>query len=152
MKPSLAALILASTALMACSPATGEQAEGAAAPETAEAAAAPTDTAVATAPAGEPAFAAVYPDAALSAPVIRADGETGPGGMATFTTPAAPDAVIGFYRQRAEAAGLVSTSAMSQGEARGYKAAAREGGASVEVIAAPDGDATAVQLTWSAGR
>ncbi|MNO07877.1 hypothetical protein D3C81_2302640 [compost metagenome] len=71
----------------------------------------------------------------------------------TFTTDAAPDAVVAFYRQRAEAAGLAPVMAMNQGEARAYGAAARkENGATLQVVAAPgEGGLTSVQLTWSAG-
>ena len=66
---------------------------------------------------------------------------------------AAPDAVVAFYRQRAEAAGLAPVMAMNQGEARAYGAAARTAnGATMQVVASPgEGGLTSVQLTWSAG-
>lgn len=101
-----------------------------------------------------PVFAVLYPDADVSAPATLADGADGPGGLVSFTTDAAPDAVVGFYKQRAETAGLTSISAMSQGEARAYAAASPDGGgASVQVVAAPAEDGTtSVQLSWSAGR
>ncbi len=101
-----------------------------------------------------PVFAVLYPDADVSAPATLADGADGPGGLVSFTTDAAPDAVVDFYKQRAEAAGLTSISAMNQGEARAYAAASPDGaGASVQVVAAPAEDGTtSVQLSWSAGR
>ena len=102
---------------------------------------------------GAPAFAALYPGAQADGPATVASGPTGPGGLITFTTDAAPDAVVAFYRQRAEASGLAPVMAMNQGEARAYGAAARqENGASLQVVAAPgEGGLTSVQLTWSAG-
>ncbi len=121
----------------------------AAAPVTAEAAA-PADPASID---GAPAFAALYPGAQTDGPATIATGPTGPGGLITFTTDAAPDAVIAFYRQRAEAAGLAPVMAMNQGEARAYGAAARKGdGATLQVVASPgEGGLTSVQLTWSGG-
>ncbi|MDP2733330.1 MAG: hypothetical protein Q8O63_09530, partial [Hoeflea sp.] len=44
-------------------------------------------------------------------PVTTARGPDGPGGILSFTTEATPDAVVDFYRQRAEAAGLASVMA-----------------------------------------
>ena len=102
---------------------------------------------------GAPAFAALYPGAQADGPAAVANGPTGPGGLITFTTDAVPDAVVAFYKQRAEAAGLSPVMAMNQGEARAYGAAARkENGATLQVVAAPgEGGLTSVQLTWSAG-
>lgn len=102
---------------------------------------------------GAPVFAALYPGAQADAPATVASGPTGPGGLVTFTTDAAPEAVVAFYRQRAEAAGLSPVMAMNQGEARAYGAAARKAdGASLQVVASPGEDGlTSVQLTWSAG-
>ena len=107
----------------------------------------------ATAIHGAPVFAALYPGAEADAPATVASGPTGPGGLITFSTDATPDAVVAFYRQRAEAAGLSPIMAMNQGEARAYGAAARKAdGASLQVVASPDDDGrTSVQLTWSAG-
>ncbi|MNX38940.1 hypothetical protein D3C86_692840 [compost metagenome] len=102
---------------------------------------------------GAPAFAALYPGAQADGPATVATGPTGPGGLITFTTEAAPEAVVAFYRQRAEAAGLAPVMAMNQGEARAYGAAARkDNGATLQVVASPgEGGLTSVQLTWSAG-
>lgn len=102
---------------------------------------------------GAPDFAALYPGATTDAPATTATGPSGPGGMITFTTDAAPDAVVAFYRQRAESAGLSPVMAMNQGEARAYSAAGQTpNGPSVQVVASPgEGGVTSVQLTWSAG-
>lgn len=102
---------------------------------------------------GAPAFAVLYPGATADGPATLASGVAGPGGLITFTTDAAPDAVVAFYRQRAEAAGLAPVMAMNQGEARAYGAAARQdNGPSLQVVASPGEDGvTSVQLTWSAG-
>ncbi|CAM3071114.1 Uncharacterised protein [Brevundimonas diminuta] len=115
--------------------------------------AAATPAAPATAIKGAPAFAALYPGAQTDAAPVTASGPDGPGGIVTFTTDATPDAVIDFYRQRAEKAGLFPIMAMNQGEARAYGASARtEKGASLQVVAAPDEDGlTSVQLSWSDG-
>ena len=168
MKRSVAAVAVALTVgLTGCnerSEAAPEIESPAAMPETAPAEAAPVAVA---APAGEavaasadaapidgaPVFAALYPGAQADAPATVASGPTGPGGLITFTTEAAPEAVIAFYRQRAEAAGLAPVMAMNQGEARAYGAAARkENGATLQVVASPgEGGLTSVQLTWSVG-
>ncbi|MGH7021010.1 MAG: hypothetical protein ACREEY_14075 [Brevundimonas sp.] len=165
MKRSVAAVAVALTVgLIGCderSEAAPEIASSAATPEAppvethaaAPAAEAPA-TAVSAAPIdGAPIFAALYPGAQADAPATVASGPTGPGGLITFTTDAAPDAVIAFYRERAEAAGLAPVMAMNQGEARAYGAAARKtDGATLQVVASPgEGGVTSVQLTWSAG-
>lgn len=102
---------------------------------------------------GAPAFAVVYPGAQADGAPIAANGPSGPGGLITFSTDADPEAVVEFYRQRAEQAGLASIMAMNQGEARAYGAAASgDNGASLQVVASPGEDGlTSVQLSWSAG-
>lgn len=122
-------------------------------PATAEPAAPAASAAGPLAAPGAPAFAALYPGATMDAPAITASGASGPGGIATYTTDADPDAVIAFHRDRAEAAGLSSAMAMNQGEARAYGAASPESGASLQVVAsATEEGPTSVQLSWSAGR
>ena len=119
-----------------------------------------TTTPVATGPAtpaanGAPSFAVVYPGGELDAPATLAQSPTGPGGILTFTTTAAPDAVVDFYKQRAEAAGLQAINAMNQGEARAYSAGDGVDGRGqlLSVVASPlEGGPTSVQLSWSAGR
>lgn len=102
---------------------------------------------------GAPAFAALYPGAQADGAPVRASSAAGPGGLITFTTDATPDAVVAFYRQRAEAAGLAPIMAMNQGDARAYGAAGRgDKGASLQVVASPgENGLTSVQLSWSAG-
>lgn len=165
MKRSVATVVLAlSVGLAACddrsqaAPEVESPSVPAAEParEAAPAAAPPvaaTPAAPATAIKGAPAFAALYPGAQTDAAPVTASGPDGPGGIVTFTTDATPDAVIDFYRQRAEKAGLFPIMAMNQGEARAYGASARtENGASLQVVAAPDEDGlTSVQLSWSDG-
>ena len=164
MKRTLAASALMATLAMAgCSqPSAGE----APAPETVAAAdaaapvaAAPTGTVAMAAPAtpaapGAPTFAVVYPGGDLDGPATVARGPDGPGGILSFTTDATPDAVVDFYRQRAEAAGLASVMAMNTGDARAYGAAAGDGsGKLLRVVATPvEGGSTSVQLDWTTGR
>ena len=101
-----------------------------------------------------PAFAAIYPGGEIEGQPTLAGGPSGPGGLVTFTTEATPDDVVKFYRERAEAAGLAPVMSMNQGDARAYGAAQAATDASVQVVASPaeDGDATSVQLSWSAGQ
>ena len=165
MKRILAVLALTCAALLpaACGPnaeppAAAEGPAAAAPAETAPMAAAATAEPAASAAGplaapGAPAFAALYPGATMDAPAITASGASGPGGIATYTTDADPDAVIAFHRARAEASGLSSAMAMNQGEARAYGAASPGTGASLQVVASATEDGpTSVQLSWSAGR
>lgn len=161
MKRIVAAIALACAAVLtaACNPdaETPAAAETPAPVETAEApvtAAAPAAPAVAGEPAapGAPAFAALYPGAVLDAPAVVASGAAGPGGLATYTTEADPDAVIAFHRANAEAAGLSSANVMEQGEARAYGATSVDGGKNLQVVAsATEAGPTSVQISWSAG-
>lgn len=100
-----------------------------------------------------PAFAVLYPGATIEGPAVTASGPAGPGGMVTYTTEADPDAVIAFHRTRAEAAGLATSMAMNQGDARAYGAAKPAVGAVLQVVASPtEAGETSVQLSWSAGQ
>lgn len=143
-------LVVAATALSACEPKVGAAPESAK-PEGGRPAVLAPATPVAP---GAPAFAALYPGSTPTAAPTVADGPSGPGGMAAFTTPDGADKVVAFYKTRAEASGLSSVSAMDQGEARAYAAADADGGsASLQVVAQPDGEGkTTVQLMWSAGQ
>lgn len=163
MKRTLAATALvAAMAMAGCSPPAEEAAPAAAEAETAADAVAPTAAAPAESPVaaaapaapGAPAFAVVYPGGTAQGPVTVARGPDGPGGILSFTTEATPDAVVAFYRQRAEAAGLASVMAMNTGEARAYGAAAGDGsGKLLHVVATPvEGGQTSVQLDWTNGR
>ncbi len=160
MKRSVATVVLAlSVGLAACddrsqaAPEVESSSVPAAEPAREAAPAAAPPAAPATAIKGAPAFAALYPGAQTDAAPVTASGPDGPGGIVTFTTDATPDAVIDFYRQRAEKAGPFPIMAMNQGEARAYGASARtEKGASLQVVAAPGEDGlTSVQLSWSDG-
>ena len=114
----------------------------------------PAPAAPAPAPAradGAPPFAAVYPGARLQGPAVTSENETERGGMVTFTTPDHPEAVIAWYRDRAEAAGLASAMTMTQGETQVFGARADGAGAHVQVVATPVDGETSVQLTWSSG-
>ena len=118
-------------------------------------AAAPVSAPVSGPPAapGAPAFAALYPGATLEAPALTASSSAGPGGIATYTTDADPDAVIAFHRASAEAAGLASSMEMNQGEARAYAATKAETSANLQVVASATNEGhTSVQLSWSAGK
>lgn len=98
---------------------------------------------------GAPSFAVLYPGGSVEGEPVIATGAAGPGGLVTYLTDAAPEAVIAFHRQKAEAAGLASVMAMNQGEARAY-GAAREGD-NLQVVASPTPEGrTSVQLSWSA--
>jgi hypothetical protein len=164
MKRTLAATALMATMVLAgCGQAADEAppaTEAVAAADAAVPAAAPpagsTAASSSAAPAapGAPAFAVVYPGGETSGPATVARGPDGPGGILSFTTEATPDAVIDFYRQRAETAGLASVMAMNTGDARAYGAAAEDGsGKLLRVVATPVEDGpTNVQLDWTAGR
>lgn len=100
-----------------------------------------------------PAFANLPAGAELDAPALTAAGPAGPGGMATYTTSEKPDDVIVFHKTHAEAAGLSSSMAMNQGEARAYGATNPTTGANLQVVAsALETGATSVHISWSAGR
>ena len=163
MKRTLAtAALMAAMAMAGCSQAPADEAPAAAEAFAASdaaapaAAAAPAESSVVATPAapGAPAFAVVYPGGTAQGPVTVARGPDGPGGILSFTTEATPDAVVAFYRKRAEAAGLASVMAMNTGEARAYGAAAEDGsGKLLHVVATPVEDGpTSVQLDWTNGR
>lgn len=175
MKPSLAAVVaLLTVTVGACDPngktadASGGEAPGAssspapgagtptvssATPTAGGAPAASTPAGGAVTVGGAPAFAAVYPGGAIEAPPTVAGGPAGPGGIVTFTSEAKPEAIISFYKQRAEAAGLASVMSMNQGDSQAYGAAEVTNGATLQVVAtALEGAPTSVQVTWSAGQ
>ncbi len=117
--------------------------------------AAPAGAAVLPAAESAPAFAVLYPGAELKGPATVAQGPAGPGGIVQFTTDAEPEAVIAFYRQRAEAAGLKQINSMNRGDAQAYSAGdgANGRGQLMQVIATRiEGGPTDVQLDWTTGR
>lgn len=167
MKRSFAATaVVAAVVLAGCgdrepapeTPAAGEVAAEVGAPAAGPGAATPTPAGTTTAqPAapGAPAFAVIYPGAELKAPATVAQGPAGPGGIVQFTTDADPEAVIAFYRQRAEAAGLKPINSMNRGDAQAYSAGdgASGRGKLLQVIATRIEDGpTDVQLDWTNGR
>lgn len=163
MKRTLAATaLLGAMALAGCgqqqadeAPAAADAAVESAAPAAiAPAAQPPAAAAAVPAASGAPAFAVIYPGGVIKAPAMVAQGPAGPGGIVEFTTEATPEAVIAFYRQRAEAAGLKPINTMSRGNSAGY--AAGDGvdgrGQLLSVVATRvEGEATSVQLDWTAG-
>lgn len=169
MKRSLAATaIVAATVLAGCSerePAKEAATAGDVAAEVSAPAAETVAGTTATPPAGAagalpaadgaPAFAVIYPGAELKGPATVAQGPAGPGGIVQFTTDADPEAVIAFYRQRAEAAGLKQINSMNRGDAQAYSAGdgANGRGQLMQVIATRiEGGPTDVQLDWTTGR
>ena len=104
---------------------------------------------------GAPAFAVIYPGGVPEGPATTAQGPDGPGGIVQFTTDATPEAVIAFYREQAEAAGLKSINTMNRGASAGYSAGDGAGGRGqlLSVIATRvEGEPTSVQLDWTTGR
>lgn len=160
---SVAALMAVGLVLVACggdaepeAPAAVEAAAQVDAPAVSDTPAAPSTTAAAVPAAPDaPDYAVLYPEALPVGPATVARGPSGPGGIATFTTPATPDAVVAFYRQRAETAGLTTIASMNQGGASAYSAGdgAAGTGKLLSVVATPGEDGpTNVQLSWTAGR
>lgn len=107
------------------------------------------EAAPAAAPAApsRPAFATPYPGATIAQNATAQSSASAADGAITFTTDASPEAVVEYYRSKAEGAGLAPVMGMSQGETRAY--GAQGGGASVSVVASPEAEKTSVQLTWS---
>ena len=169
MKRSLAATaLIGAMALTGCgqgepateAPAASDAAAEVAGPAAAPSARAPAVTAgegpaAAPAAAGAPSFAVLYPGGVATGPATVAQGPDGPGGIVQFTTDATPEAVIAFYRERAEAAGLKSINTMNSGASAGYSAGdgAAGRGQLLRVIATRvEDEPTSVQLDWTAGR
>ena len=168
MKRSLAAAVMGAMVLAGCgerepadvSAAAEDAAVEAIAPAAeapAEARLAPPAGAATALPAAEgaPAFAVIYPGGTPGGPATVAQGPEGPGGIVAFTTDATPAAVVAFYRERAEAAGLKSINTMNRGDSMGYAAGdGVEGrGQLMSVVATRvEGEPTSVQLSWTAGR
>lgn len=163
------AALLAVLTLQACDRASGDAAKappaeaGAAAPSPdpvprTTTAAGPSRAPAKTTPAadGAPAYAVIPSGAVSDGPATQVVDATGAGGLLTYSTDMAPDAVIEFHRGQAEGAGLVTMATMTQGGTRSYAASdPRRPDKMVQVVASPvPGDAdrpqTSVQLTWTA--
>ena len=121
------------------------------------AAPAPESPAPAAVPAagGAPAGAGNDPGGGPDGPAPTAPGAGRATGIVQFTTDATPEAVIAFYREQAEAAGLKSINTMNRGASAGYSAGDGAGGRGqlLSVIATRvEGEPTSVQLDWTTGR
>lgn len=97
-----------------------------------------------------PAYAPIYPGAAVATSVVGESG-VGPGGFVTYKTEAPPKQVIAFYRDRMKAAGKPVTMDQDMGGDVHMLTAGDtgEGKAGMQVIASPSGKGSEVQLTWS---
>lgn len=152
--------------LAACQPAPAQEtARAEASAEAAEDAAATADAMVADAaaasePSGHaiapsaPDYAVYMPGSELSGEPTLASGADGSGGMVEFANPAAPEDVIAFYRQKAEAAGLLTVATMSRDGTLSYTASdgMADQGKLLNVVASPTDSGTSVHLDWSGGR
>lgn len=132
-------------------PAEGQTDAEAAAGPAAAVARMPTTGPATPAASGAPEYAVIYPGGAPKAEATPGMSPAGPGGIIEFTTDATPDQVVGFYRQRAEAAGLKPINTLSRDDARGYSAG--DGGNKLlNVVATPvDDGPTDVLLSWTGG-
>lgn len=165
---AMSAALGAALSLAACDRANGDSEDGKA--KAAPAAAPPSDAPTPSTgprPGGEaasaavegkgPPYAALPPGASPEGPAAQAADAAGSGGLLTYSTDLAPEAVIDFHRARAEGAGLVTVATMTQGETRSYAASdPRRPDKTVQVVASPVPGAaepkrTSVQLTWTAG-
>jgi hypothetical protein len=90
-----------------------------------------------------PAFVSVYPGAR----VVSLVAGNAQGGSMTLEAKAAPDAVIGFYKQNAEGAGLKQT--LSANDAGNLLYGATLANRTVQVLASKDSEGTHAQVTWS---
>ncbi|NBB13843.1 hypothetical protein GVN21_00565 [Caulobacter sp. SLTY] len=97
-----------------------------------------------------PAYAPIYPGAAVATSVVGESG-VGPGGFVTYRTDAPPKQVIAFYRERMKATGKAVTMDQDMGGDVHMLTAGDtgEGKAGMQVIASPSGKGSEVQLTWS---
>ena len=101
-----------------------------------------------------PAFAVYMPGSEPDAEPTLALGPAGPGGMVEFSSPASPEAVIAFYRQRAEEGGLSTVATMNRDGTLSYTASDGLSGQGqlLNVVASPAGESRSrVHLDWSAG-
>jgi len=95
-----------------------------------------------------PAFAPLYPGARVEQTINGASG-SGSGGMVIFRTSAKPEAVVGFYRQKAASAGFGNVFSSSSGSGQMFTAGREGGEEGFQVTATRDGGETSVVLTWT---
>ncbi len=99
-------------------------------------------------PQGPPAYAQVFPGAAVSSRVTGTNGG-GVGGMVAYTTKASPEEVLDFYRKAAKAAGLAATADTLDGQLHTFVAGAPGGGEAMSVSIVPNpGGGSLVQLIY----
>ena len=91
-----------------------------------------------------PDYAQPYPGSRVVS-TVNAPGDGA--GMTTLETDADPDAIITFYRERAEAAGLTPRASMTMGETRQFGASGPDG-TEFNVLVSPQGGRSTVAVTW----
>jgi hypothetical protein len=96
-----------------------------------------------------PAFLSLYPGATVQTS-ITGNGKDGSGGMVAFHAHASPADIIGFYKNKATAAGMAQTMTADMGGTSTYVAANDKTKQTMSVSATKDADGTSVQLTWGA--
>lgn len=96
-----------------------------------------------------PDFAPLYPGATPSGQVTSIASAEGKGGMYVYTAAATPEQVLGFYRDKAKAAGLAEAVEMNMGAARMFSATDEASKRSLQVIVTTEGAGTNVSLTWT---
>lgn len=89
----------------------------------------------------------LYPGAKVTAS-FTGQGKDGSGGMVSFTTTDTPDAVVAFYKQKAEAAGMAQTMNMDMNGTKSYVAANDKDKRSLTITATKGSDGTTGQVTW----
>lgn len=98
-----------------------------------------------------PGFVAAYPGAKVKSTTIGS-GAQGASGTFMFETADSPAAVIGYYKQKAAAAGLKQGIDMSMGTTSMFTANADGGKKALQVIAATSGSGARVQVNWTGGK
>lgn len=91
-----------------------------------------------------PDYAQPYPGSRVVS-TVNAPGDGA--GMTTLETDADPEAIIAFYRERAEAAGLTPRASMTMGDTRQFGATGPDG-EEFNVVVSPQGDRSTVAVTW----
>lgn len=106
----------------------------------------------AAAAASLPAFAPVYPGAAIQSSAAGIGDDKTNGGMVVFTTPEAPDKVLAFYRDKAKANGLKTQLDADMGAAKQFAANDEATGRVIQVIVSGAAGVSQVQLIWGQTR
>lgn len=100
---------------------------------------------------GLPDFAPLFPGAQVENAVTSVSSDDGKteGATVTYTVAAAPDKVIAFYKQKAEAAGFKSVMDANMGAALMFAASDEASNRALQVIASGKGASTSVVVTWA---